>query len=139
AAVLPACCVEPGPLPAYFVPATPGFVVLSLNAEPGALPALPGSVGAVAVAQLNPCVVPGCPVVGFCMAPAIPAGASAATIATPPIPRLRRILDITDAPSRFPSPGYTSRDRKWMECTPARTPRVVESRPPRSTPLASES
>jgi hypothetical protein len=57
AAVLPAWLVEPEPLPAYTPPAVPPF---SLNAEPGALEALPGSVGAVFPGpQLKPWVVPG--------------------------------------------------------------------------------
>jgi hypothetical protein len=45
-----------------------------LNGEPGELAACPGSTGAELVAQLKPAVVPGWPVVGFCIAPATPAG-----------------------------------------------------------------
>src|SRR5579863_9408606 len=77
AAVLPALSTDAEPLPAYTVPAVPGPV--SLNAAPGALLAWPGSTGAVLVPQLNPAVVPGCPVVGLCCATAAPAG----TITTP--------------------------------------------------------
>ena len=74
AAVLLAVPAET-PLPAYTCPATPPLGLVadgSLNADPGAEAALPGSLGAESLRQ----VWPGCPVLGFA-AKAVPLAARA--------------------------------------------------------------
>jgi hypothetical protein len=84
--------MDAGPLPAKCMPAMPEPV--SLKAEPGELDAFPGSTGALLVRQLKPAVVPGWPVVGVWMAPAIPAGASPAAVVSAVIARARRTFVI---------------------------------------------
>jgi hypothetical protein len=64
-----------------------------LNGEPVLFAALPGSTGAEKP-QLNPADVPGWPVVGVWIAPAMPAGTSVAKAVTAPIARMPRILDM---------------------------------------------
>ena len=70
-----------------------------MKAEPGALAAFPGSVGADPVAQLNPAVVPGWPVVGFWRAAAMPVGTATVPNISETTQTTRRTVFMAVAPS----------------------------------------
>jgi hypothetical protein len=109
---------------------------LSLKADPGALLALPGSTGAEVVPQLNPAVVPGWPVVGFCCAVAVAAGTTRAAIERAVRKRTRLIAVTSNLLDNLSYPLYVRgvlsglRRRRFIACWSAcpQTTGVSEAR-----------